>query len=94
MKKQFSFTLLLSVGICTAATFATCKFNSRIGEIDRFGFPFTFFSADNTGEVIQNSYFSAPALIINYLIALVISIAIVSLINLLKVEKKNTTLAH
>lgn len=94
MKKLLSRTLLLAVGICTASTFATCKFNSGLGQIDKFGFPFTFFSANNEGEIIQNSYFSGAALFINFLICFVISITIFGLISLLKVEKKNTGLAH
>lgn len=94
MKKIISKTLLLSVGICTVSTFATCKFNSGLGEIDKFGFPFTFFSANNDGEVIQHSSFSGTALFINFLICLIISFTIFGLINLLKVQKKNTEFAH
>ncbi len=94
MKKNLSFTFLLAVGLCTATTFVTCKFNAGLGEIDRFGFPFMFFSANSAGEIVQNNNFSGIALLIDFAICFIISYSIVSLISLLKVEKKGASLAH
>ena len=96
MKKNFSFTSLIAVGLFMTSTFVTSKFQTAFGDVDKFGFPFVFFSAQNEGEVMQNKVFSLFALMADTAIYFTIAFAIMSLISLLKVDRtqKNTTLAH
>lgn len=69
------------------ATFAT-KSQAGINEPEKFGFPFTFFTAVNNGDLISETSFSVVALLVNFILCLLIAFAIVSVLSLLKVERK------
>lgn len=95
MKNKYSIISLIAVGLLVVSTFATSKFQTGFGEADKFGFPFVFFSADNTGELVENKVFTVEFLLANFAIYFAISYAIVSLIGMLKVEReKKTTTTH
>lgn len=69
------------------ATFATKSQTPYIGS-DEFGFPFTFFSASNTGEVVTDTKFNLMALLGDLASCFVIAYGVVSVLYLLKVDKK------
>ena len=96
MKKNFSLISLIAVGLFMISTFVTSKFQSAFGDADKFGFPFVFFSAQNTGEVLENKMFSFFSLLADFTIYFIIAYAIASLISMLKVDRTptNRTLAH
>jgi hypothetical protein len=96
MRKNFSIISLVAVGLFMISTFATSKFQTAFGDADKFGFPFVFFSAHNAGEVLENKAFSFAAIFADIAIYFTIAYAIVSLVSLLKVDRKpnNRTLAH
>jgi hypothetical protein len=98
MKKSYSFISLLAVGIFMVSTFTTSNLNAALGGADKFGFPFVFFTVQNEGEITNNMVFNGFALLADLAICFTIAYTIMSLIYMLKVEKKTTndtaTFAH
>jgi hypothetical protein len=90
MKKNFSIASLIAITGFMISTFVTAKFHSSIGMQDKFGYPFTFFSAFNEGEELQNKEFSGLALLVDFSIYLLIAFLIVSLIGLLKIQREKS----
>ena len=93
MNKNLSITSLIAMVLFMAATFATGTSQATFVGADKFGFPFTFFSATNNGEVINDTNFSLIALIGNLGICFAIAFGIVSLLSMFKVEKKKSAVA-
>lgn len=73
-------------------TFAT-KSQGGINDAEKFGFPITFFSAVNNGELVTETNFSVVALLVNFLLCYLVAFAVVSALSLLKVERKKTVMA-
>ncbi len=93
MNKKFSLVSLIAMTIFMVAIFATSTGQTNFGEADKFGFPFTFFTASINGEAITDTNFSLVALFGDLSICFLIGFAIVSALSLLKVEKKKAMIA-
>jgi hypothetical protein len=90
MRKKLSLTFLITMASFMIATFVTCKFQSGYGNEDKIGYPFVFFSAYNEGEVFKNKFFSIAAFTVDFSIYFIISLIIVTIISMLKVNKGNS----
>lgn len=90
MKNKVSIIFLIAVGLLVVLAFATSKFQTGFDKVDKFGFPFVFFTADNSGELAENTSFRIEFLAANFAIFLAIGYAIVTLFGMLKVEKQTT----
>lgn len=93
MNKNLSLTSLLAIAMFLVSTFLTSKFQTSFGETDKFGFPFVFFSASSGSEVVNNQSFSILSFISDLAIYFAIAYGLVSLLSLLKVERKTPATA-
>lgn len=93
MNKNLSIVSLIAMILFMSATYFTAQSQSSLADVDKFGFPFTFFSATNNGEVINDTSFSLLGLIGDLAICFAIAFGMLSVLSIFKVEKKKTMIA-
>lgn len=93
MNKNFSIISMFAMILFMTATYVTAQSQSSLVDIDKFGFPFTFFTAANNGETINEIKFSFLGLLGNLAICFALAIGIVTILSLFKVDKKKAMMA-
>ena len=93
MNRKFSLTFVIAMITFMVALFATSTVQTTFGDTDKFGFPYIFFTASANGEIISDTHFSIEALLGDLGICFVLSYGVVSILSLLKVNKKKTIIA-
>lgn len=84
---------MIAMILFMTATYFTTQSQTSVAAVDKFGFPFTFFSATNNGETINETNFSVLGLVANLAICFIISFGVITILSIFKVEKKKTIIA-